>query len=78
MDSLQDILADKTFAPPDEMALLKDYVLRRYNRPCTVRQERGALVLSVRGSALAATLQLERERIIEACAIKQKLVIRGR
>ena len=78
MDSLQDILADKEFTPPDEMARLKDYVLRRYNRQCTVRLERDAIILTVRGSSLSATLQLERGRIIEACSLKQKLVIRGR
>ena len=77
MDSLQDILSKKQFAPPDEMAQLKEYIKRRYNRPCSVKLERGALILSVRGSALAATLQLERERIIEACDLKQKLVIRS-
>jgi len=77
MDSLQDILADKKFAPPDEMTAVKDYVLRHYNRPSTVKLERGALILSVRGSALAAMLQLEREKIIEACGLKQKLVIRN-
>ena len=77
MDSLQDIMGKKNFAPPDEMAAVKDYVLRHYNRPCIVRLERGALILSVRGSGLAATIQLERNKLIEACNLKQKLVIRA-
>jgi hypothetical protein len=77
MDSLQDILGQKKFTAPDEMAVIKDYVLRRYKRPCSIRQERDTLILSVRGSALAATIQLERNTLIEACNIKQKLVIRG-
>jgi len=77
MDSLQDILSQRSFVPPDEMTVVKDYVLRRYNRPCSVRLERGALILSVRGSALAATIQLERNGLIEACGLKQKLVIRS-
>jgi hypothetical protein len=77
MDSLQDIMGKKNFTPPDEMTVVKDYVLRRYNKPCSVRLERGALILSVRGSALAATIQLERNGLIEACGLKQKLVIRS-
>ena len=77
MDSLQDILSKKNFAPPDEITVVKDYVMRRYKRPCSVRLERGALILSVRGSGLAATLQLERQTLIKACNLKQKLVIRG-
>ena len=74
---MQDILSQRSFVPPDEMTVVKDYVLRRYNRPCSVRLERGALILSVRGSALAATIQLERNGLIEACGLKQKLVIRS-
>jgi hypothetical protein len=77
MDSLQDIMGKKNFTPPDEMTAIKDYVQRRYNKPCAVRQEHGALILSVRGSALAATIQLERNGLIEACGLKQKLVIRS-
>ena len=75
---MQDILSSKSYDPPEPMALLKEYVQRRYHRDSTVRQERDCLILTVRGSSLAATLQLERERIIEACNLKQKLVIRGR
>ena len=67
----------KNFTPPDEMIAIKDYVQRRYNKPCSVRLERDALILSVRGSALAATIQLERNGLIEACGLKQKLVIRS-
>ena len=77
MDSLQDIMSQRSFAPPDEMAVVKDYVQRRYKRDCSVRLEHGTLIISVRGSALAATLQLERNTLIEACNIKQKLVIRA-
>jgi hypothetical protein len=77
MESLQDIMSQRSFAPPDEMAVVKDYVQRRYKRTCKVRLERGALILSVRGSALAATIQLERNKLIEVCALKQKLVIRS-
>ena len=77
MDSLQDILSKKNFARPDEITVVKDYVMRRYKRPCTVKLERGALIVSVRGSALAATLRLERQNLIEACDLKQRLVIRA-
>lgn len=77
MESLQDILGQKNFTPPDEIAVVKEYVLRRYNKPCSVKLQRGALILSVRGSALAATIQLERNRLIEVCNLTQKLVIRA-
>ena len=76
MESLQDILSKKNFTPPSEMAIVKDYVKRRYKSPCSVKLERNALIVSVRSSTLAATLFLERQSLIETCDIKHRLVIR--
>jgi hypothetical protein len=56
MDSLQDILGKRDFTPPDEIASVKEFILRRYKSP--------------------STLQLEQRRMIEACRIKKKLIIR--
>lgn len=77
MDSIGDVLGQKKFAPPDEIALIKDYVKRRYNSPCAVKLQGGNLVILVRNSALAGTLHLERQRLIDAVGIKdKKLIIR--
>lgn len=77
MDSLQDILGKKNFTPPDEVDAVKDYILRRYGSKSRVKLERGALIVNVPGSALAATLHLERQKIIDNCHVKNKLVIRS-
>jgi hypothetical protein len=76
MDSIGEILGKKNFTPPDELAMVKDYVRRRYKSPCTVKLERNAIILSVRSSALAGMLFLERQNLIEACGLKHRLVIR--
>jgi len=76
MDSLQDLLSKKDFTPPDEIAAVKEFITRRYNSPSTIRVERDVLIVRVPSSALAATLQLEQRRLIEACHIKKKLIIR--
>ena len=76
MDSLQDILGKKDFRPPDEIASVKEFILRRYNSPSRVRVERDVLIVQVPSSALAATLQLEQNRLIEACNLTKKLIIR--
>jgi hypothetical protein len=76
MDSLQEILGKKDFTPPDEVAAIKEFISRRYKSPSSVRVERNALIVRVPSSALAATLQLEQRRLIEACRIKKKLIIR--
>jgi hypothetical protein len=76
MDSLQDILGKRDFTPPDEVSAVKEFIQRRYHSSSRVRVERNALIVRVPSSALAATLQLEQRRLIEACRITKKLIIR--
>jgi hypothetical protein len=76
MDSLQDILGQKKFIAPDEITAVKTYIFRRYKSGCRVKTERDNLVLTVRGSALAATIRLEQNQLIAACGLKKRLVIR--
>jgi hypothetical protein len=76
MDSLQDILGKKDFTPPDEIANVKEFIMRRYNSPSRVRVERDALIVQVPSSGLAATLQLEQRALIEACRLNRRLIIR--
>lgn len=76
MDSLQDILGRRDFTPPDEISAVKEFIQRRYHSSSRVRLERNALIVRVPSSALAATLQLEQRRLIEACNIKSRLIIR--
>jgi hypothetical protein len=77
MDSLQDILGQKNFSPPDEIAVIKDYIKRRYDSPSRVKIEKSAIIVSVPSSALAATIYLERQTLIEHCNLKQRLVVRS-
>lgn len=78
MDSLQEILAQKNFTAPDELELIKDYIKRKYNSNCSVKLQRGALIVSVPNGALAATIQLNRQNLIRDCNLKdKKLVIRN-
>ena len=76
MESLQEILGKRDFTPPDEVAAVKEFISRRYKSSSRVRVERNALIVRVPSSALAATLQLEQRRMIEACRITRKLIIR--
>jgi hypothetical protein len=76
MDSLQDILGANRLAPPDEMIAIKAYIKRRYKSPCQVKLQRDALIVSVSNSALAATIYLERQALIDSCNLTKKLVVR--
>ena len=78
MESLQEILGKKSFSPPDEVGAIKDYVKRKYRAACRVKLQQGALIVSVPSAALAATLQLERQKLIKDCNLgSTKLVIRN-
>lgn len=76
MESLGSILGSRKLTPPDDMTAIKDYVEQKYKSKCQVKLQRGALLVSLPNSALTATLQLERQHIIEACKITKKLVFR--
>lgn len=76
MDSLQEIMGRKNFTPPDEIEAIKQYIKRRYNSGCKIKIERETIVLSLPGSALAATVQMERQSLIDSCVITKKLFIR--
>ena len=77
MDSLQKILGSRKIAQaPDEIKQIQDYVMRRYNSPCRVKIQRGALIIKVPNSGLSATLHLERQLMIDKLKITDKLVIR--
>lgn len=77
MDPIGKILRSRNIAqPPDEIKQIQSYVLRHYNSPCKVKIQRGALIVNVPSSGLAANLQLERQLLINKLKIRGKLVIR--
>ena len=76
MESLQDILGNKKFVAPDEMTAIKAYIKRKYKSGCTIKQQPGALIVTVPNSALAATIYLERQTLIKTLGLKDKLVVR--
>jgi hypothetical protein len=77
MDSLQDILGGKNFTPPNEIETIKDYIKRRYDSKSNVRIDKHTIIVSVPSSALAATIYLERQTLIEHCSLKQRLIVRA-
>ena len=78
VESLKDILSGKKLAKPDEIGVIKDYVRQKYKSNCSIKLQRGAIILSVPNAALAATIQLERQKLIAACNLgNKKLVIRN-
>jgi hypothetical protein len=76
MDSLQEILGKRDFNPPDEITSIRAYIERRYKSKCYIKMQRDSIILSVRDSALAATIHLERQSLIDSCGLTKRLIIR--
>lgn len=75
MDSLQDILGKKNFTPPNEITAIRVYIERRYKSNSYVKLQRDSVIISVKDSALAATIHLERQSLMDACGITTKRLI---
>lgn len=77
MDSLQDILGNKTFQPPDEIGLVKKYLREKFDSECSVKLQKDAVIISVESSALAGSLRLQQQELIKKCGLeKKRLIIR--
>jgi hypothetical protein len=77
MQSLKSVLKNKKIQPPDEMAVLKNYILQNYKSTSSIKLSRGALIISVPNAALAATLHLDQQKLIKSCGLQgKKLVFR--
>ncbi|MBI2592253.1 hypothetical protein HYW36_02130 [Candidatus Saccharibacteria bacterium] len=78
MDSLGKILkSHNVVQAPSEIKTIQGYILKKYKSPAKVRVRRGALIVTVPNSGLAATMHLEQHAIIKACKLENsKLVIR--
>ena len=77
MESLGSILGSRQFNAPNELSVIKDYIYKKYKASCVVKIQQNTVVLSLPNSALAATIQLERQKLIKACNLTgKKLSIR--
>jgi hypothetical protein len=76
MDSLQNIMASHRFETPDEAKTLKNYIKSKYGSDARIKVDDSSVIVSVASSALAATLQLNKDNIAKECGIKKRLVIR--
>lgn len=76
MDNLGDILGKKSFRPPDEIQIIKDYVQEHYQSPVTVEVKPNQLVITVANSSLAGALRLKLHELAELCRTDKRLVIR--
>jgi hypothetical protein len=76
MDSLSDILGNKDFDEPPEMASIKKYVQDEFQLAVGVQVRERDIVVSVPNAALANTLRLRGPDIKRRCQLDKRLTFR--
>lgn len=77
-DSLFDILSNKNFDEPPEMAAIKQYVQEHFQVDIEVLLRERDIQLTVPSAALASTLRFHIRQLQQAAKTKKRLVIRIR
>lgn len=76
MDSLLDILSNKDFSVPDEVAAIKTYVVNNYKQDVSVSINKSEITISSRSAGLISTLRLNSPAIAEAASTTKKIRFR--
>lgn len=76
MNSLNDILGQKNFDEPPEVAAIKKYVLDTFHTEVSVLVRERDLVVTVPSAALANTLRLRSPEIKRRCQLDKRLLFR--
>lgn len=74
-NSLGDILADKKFNQPDEIQIIKDYVLGEFGVEPSVRINPHQIIIMVEGAALASELRMRLHELKSHLDTKKRLMI---
>ena len=74
--SIKDILGGNTFAEPEEIRLIKNYVFEHYTSDVGVKINKDSIVIITTSSALANTLRMELLELKKLCKTDKKLLVR--
>lgn len=75
-NALADILASRFDQQPDEITLVKEYILKKFDQVVAVALHDKSIIISTRSSAFAGALRPELYNIAKHCKTKKRLVIR--
>lgn len=76
MDSLLNILSDRNFDEPPEIAAIKKYVQQEFKADVSITMREKDIIVSVPSAALANTLRLRGPEIKRRCQLDKRLVFR--
>lgn len=75
-DSLFDILSQKDFDVPSEIAVIKRYVADQFQETVEVVVNRSAIIITVPNAALASTLRFRTPHLRRLTGTDKRLVLR--
>ncbi len=76
MDTIKDLLKDKTPQEPPQLSALKEYAKTKHRVDIKASVSYYGYTIVVPSAPLASTLQMELPKIIEQCNLDKKLFIR--
>jgi hypothetical protein len=76
MESISNILGQKSFDEPAEVQNIKKYVMKKFKTDVGVQIRGEDFVILVPSAALAATLRLRGPEIKRVCGVNKRLIFR--
>ncbi len=76
MSSIGDILKNKSFKEPAEIAIIKNFVKDKYQSSVSVAVRENQITISAPNAALAGTLRHDSQELSQLCQTKKRLVFR--
>lgn len=75
-NSIADIIGGKSFAEPEEIRIIKNYIFEHYQANAGVTVNEKTITIKVTSSALANTLRFELRDLQQKCKTDKKLLLR--
>ncbi len=75
-DSLKDLLGAKNFDEPEEIKIIKTFLLKNYEVDCQVSVQSQQIIIAVKGASLAGALRMRLHELKELCQTDKRLAIR--
>jgi hypothetical protein len=77
-DSLADILGNRSYNEPPEVAAIKKFVREKYKSDVAITIRDQQIIIVVQGAALAGTLRMHLHELKKLCQTEKRLVLRIR
>ena len=75
-NAIGDLLPTHQYEEPPEVRIIKDFVQEKFQQPVGVTVQMNAILIHVKGAALAGALRMELHKLQSQLDSKKRLIIR--